>query len=170
MGSRQRSSRGEKRFSRTHHRLVKHRNHADKSDPKYTINKTRLLRNQVYAAFMTPKDHNKTLAIIYSLLGGFFTLPLLASPWILAKNVDSYPSPRRNDQIIIATVIFCVVLFLALLFLATAVSLYRRRSLGRKLALVSSVLLLPLLPPIATYTWWFMHSEGGKQMYGVVDG
>lgn len=118
---------------------------------------------------MTPPDHNKTLAIIYSLLGGFFTLPILASPWILAKNVDRYPSPGRDDQIFIAVIVFCVVLFLALLFLVTALSLYRRRPLGRKLALVSSVLLLPLLPPAALYTWWFMHSEGGKRMYGVAD-
>ena len=118
---------------------------------------------------MSPPDHNKTLAIIYSLLGGFFTLPILASPWVLAKNVDKYPSPRRDDQILIAAIVFCVVLFLALLFLATALSLYRKRPTGRRLALVSSVLLLPLLPPAAIYTWWFMHSEGGKQMYGITD-
>lgn len=118
---------------------------------------------------MTSPDHNKTLVIIYSLLGAFFTLPILASPWILAKNVDSYPSPRRTDQVIIAAVVFCIVLFLALLFLVTALSMYRRRPSGRKLALVSSVLLLPLLPPAAVYTWWFMHSEGGKQMYGEAD-
>jgi hypothetical protein len=118
---------------------------------------------------MSPLDHNKALVIIYSLLGGFFTLPILGSPWILAKNVDSYPSPRRDDQIVIAVIVFCVVLFLALLFIATAVGLYRRRSFGRNLALVSSVVLFPLLPPAAIYTFWFIHSPGGKQMYGVAD-
>ncbi len=124
---------------------------------------------------MSPSDHNKTLVLIYSLLGGFsllgdfFTLAILASPWILAKNVDRYPSPRKDDQILIAVVVFCVVLLLALLFLATALSLYRRRPVGRKLALVASVLLLPLLPLAALYTWWFMHSQGGKQMYSVAD-
>ena len=118
---------------------------------------------------MLPSDHNKTLVIIYSLLGGFFILPIVASPWILAKNVDSYQSPRRDDQILIAVIVFCVVLLLALLFLATALSLYRRHPAGRKLALVASVLLLPLLPPAAVYTWWFMHSEGGKWMYGKVN-
>lgn len=118
---------------------------------------------------MSPQDHNKTLALIYSLLGGFFTLPLLASPWIIAKNVDRYPSPRRDDQVLIAVVVFCVVLFLAALFVSTAISLYRRRHGGRKLALVSAVCLLPLLPPAAAYTWWFIHSEGGKRMYGASD-
>jgi len=119
---------------------------------------------------MSPQDHNKTLAIIYSLLAGFFALPLLASPWIIAKNVDHYPSPRRDDQVLMAVVIFCVVLFLATLFLSTAISLYRRWRRGRKLALMSAVLLLPMLPPAAIYTWWFMHSEGGKRMYGEADG
>jgi hypothetical protein len=115
---------------------------------------------------MSPPDHNKTLAVIYSLLGGFFTLPIVASPWIIAKNVDSYPSPRRDGQVLISVIVFCVVLLLAALFLSTAISLYRRWRRGRKLALVSAVLLLPLFPPAAVYTWWFVHSEGGKQLYG----
>jgi hypothetical protein len=45
--------------------------------------------------------------------------------------------------------------------------MYRRKRLGRKLALISSVILFLLCLPIATYTWWFMHSEGAKKMYGV---
>jgi hypothetical protein len=117
---------------------------------------------------MTTSDHNKTLVLIHSLVGGFFTLPLIASPWIILKNVDSYPSPRRDGQIIIAIVAVSVVLFLALIFLSTAVGLYRHRAWGRKLAFVTSVLML-VWPPAAAYIWWFIHSEGGKRMYGVTD-
>jgi hypothetical protein len=117
---------------------------------------------------MTPLDHNKTLVVIHSLVGGFFALPLLASPWIIGRNVDSYPSPRRGGQIIIAAVAFCVVLFLTLIFLSAAIGLYRRRAWGRKLAFVTSVLML-VWPLAAAYIWWFIHSEGGKRMYGVVD-
>src|SRR5215210_8673755 len=102
---------------------------------------------------MSPQDHNRTLVVIHSLVGGFFTLPLIASPWIIYKNVDSYPSPRRGGQVIIAIVAFCVVLFLASIFLSTAIGLYRRKHWGRKLAFVSSVLLL-VWPPAAAYTWW----------------
>jgi O-antigen/teichoic acid export membrane protein len=101
---------------------------------------------------MTPRDHNKTLAIIYLLLGGFFTLPLIASPWIIAKNIDQYPSPRRSDQVLLAILISAVILILAALFWSTALGLYRRQSWGRKLALISSVVLFPLCPPIAGYT------------------
>jgi hypothetical protein len=117
---------------------------------------------------MSPQDHNKTLVIIHSLVGGFFTLPLIASPWIIAKNVDSYPSARRDGQVIIAIVAVSVVFFLALIFLSTAVGLYHRRAWGRKLAFVTSVLML-VWPPAAAYIWWFIHSEGGKRMYGVTD-
>ena len=115
---------------------------------------------------MSPSDHNKTLALLYSLLGGFSTLPLLASPLIIATSVDSFPSPRREGQIIVAASSFCLVLFIALLFYSTAAALYRRKPSGRKLGMVVAVLLLPFCPPIATYTWWFLHSEGGKKLYG----
>ncbi|MDQ1636981.1 MAG: hypothetical protein QOF62_320 [Pyrinomonadaceae bacterium] len=115
---------------------------------------------------MSPADHNKTLVLIYSLLSGLITLPLLtlplimlASPSIVAKNLKS------PEQFVTAIIVFCVVLFLALIFPATAYSLYKRKVGGRTLALISAVLLLPLCWPIGVYTWWFMHSEGAKQMY-----
>ena len=116
---------------------------------------------------MSPQDHNKTLTIIYSILGGFFTLPLIASPWIIVKSIDSFPSPRRGEQILIAVAAICFVLPQALLFLSTAMMLYKKRRLGRTLGLISAVLVLPFWLPLTIYTWWFLHSEGGKRMYGV---
>lgn len=107
---------------------------------------------------MSPQDHNKTLALLYLFLGLFFTLPLVASPWIIAKNV-------RREQIFLAVIIAAVVVMLATLFWSTAIGLRRRRPWGRKLALISSGVLFLLCSPIAVYTWWFMHSEGGKQLY-----
>jgi small neutral amino acid transporter SnatA (MarC family) len=113
---------------------------------------------------MSPEAHNRTLVVIHSLVGWFFALPLIAAPWVIAKNVDSYPSPRREGQIIIAVVAVCFVLLLALIFLSTAVGLYRRKLWGRKLAFVTSVLML-VWPPAAAYIWWFIHTEGGKHLY-----
>jgi hypothetical protein len=40
---------------------------------------------------MSPRDHNKTLVVLYSLVAGFLALLLCASPWIIAKNVSSTP-------------------------------------------------------------------------------
>jgi amino acid transporter len=110
---------------------------------------------------MTPQDHNKTLVILHAALGAFFTLGLLASPWIIAQNL------RHREQIPVAVLIFGIVLVMALLFWSTAIAMYRRKPVGRKLALISAVAVLPIVWPIGTYSWWFMHSEGAKQMYGL---
>jgi O-antigen/teichoic acid export membrane protein len=118
---------------------------------------------------MSPADHNKTLVIIYLLLGGIFTLPLIASPWIIAKNIGKYTSPRGGDQVLITILIAAVVVILATLFWSTALGLYRRKSWGRKVALVSAVISFFLVPPLAAYAWWFLHSDGAKRMYGESD-
>jgi hypothetical protein len=108
---------------------------------------------------MTPQDHNKTLVLLHAALGAFFTLGLLASPWIISQNL------RHREQIPVAILVFGIVLVMATLFWTTALTMYRRRPVGRKLALVSAVAVLPILWPVGVYSWWFLHSEGAKQMY-----
>lgn len=59
-------------------------------------------------------------------------------------------------------------LLLMAFLLSTAYGLLSRRRWGRILALVSTVLfvwLFPLGTALAIYVWWFLHSEGGKQLY-----
>lgn len=116
---------------------------------------------------MSPRDHNRTIMIFFSLIAIFPTLLLCASPWIIGKNVSSTPSPRRDDQVLIATVVTGVVIFFFLLLWATVIGLYRRKRWGRKLALLSCIPLLFYCPPVAVYTWWFLHSESGKRLYDV---
>lgn len=110
---------------------------------------------------MTAQDHNKTLVILLSAFAAFFTVGLLASPWIIAQNFN------RKDKILVAIIVFGVVLLMALLLWSTAVAMHRRKPVGRKLALISAVLVLPLFWPVGAYAWWFMHREDAKQMYGV---
>jgi TRAP-type uncharacterized transport system fused permease subunit len=117
---------------------------------------------------MSPADHNKTLVVLYSLISGLFTLPLLVaplillvSPSILTKNL------KRPDEVLIAIVVYCLVVLFALLFPVTGYCLYKRKSVGRNLALISAVFLFPPCWPLGVYIWWFMHSEGGKQIYGL---
>jgi hypothetical protein len=74
---------------------------------------------------------------------------------------------RHREQIPVAVLIFGIVLVMALLFWSTAIAMYLRKPVGRKLALISAVAALPIVWPIGTYSWWFMHSEGAKQMYGI---
>ena len=110
---------------------------------------------------MTTQDHNKTLVILHSAIAAFFTSGLIAAPWIIEKNF------RHPEQIPTAIVVFGIVFLMALLFWSTAIAMYRRKPLGRKLALIAAVVSFPIGGYVGIYTWWFMHSEGAKQMYGV---
>lgn len=110
---------------------------------------------------MSTKDHNETLAGIHLAVGVFFAAFILASPWIIAQNV------RHKDQVPLAVIIFVIVLSVALLMFSTAIAMHRRKPLGRNLALLSAGLLVFIFWPAAIYSWWFMHSDGAKQMYGV---
>ena len=51
--------------------------------------------------------------------------------------------------------------------LATAIAMHKKKPIGRKLALYSAALLIIFLWPAGIYSWWFMHSDGGKSLYGV---
>ncbi len=55
----------------------------------------------------------------------------------------------------------------ALLMFSTALAMHQKRPLGRKLAIWSIAVLFIVFWPAAIYSWWFMHSDGAKQMYGV---
>lgn len=110
---------------------------------------------------MSTEDHNKTLSILHATIGAFYTLGLVASPWIIAQNF------WRREQIPTAIAIFGFVFLMAVLFWSTAIAMRRRKPWGRKLALISVVGTIPIFGLVGIYTWWFMHSDGAKQIYGV---
>lgn len=108
---------------------------------------------------LTTKDHNKTLVGIHFAIGILFAAGLVASPWIIAQNF------RHREQIPLAIIVFGLVFFLALLMLSTAIAMLRQKPVGRKLALFSALPLLIIFWPAAVYSWWFMHSEGARDLY-----
>ena len=114
---------------------------------------------------MKPRDHNKTLAILNAGLGIYVLLPLLAAPWVLAKNIDAYPSPRRADQVLLATVICSVLILLGSLFLLTAYRLWRKKRWSRRVALIAAAVQFCFLTMLGGYRWWFLHSDGGRRLY-----
>jgi ABC-type Fe3+ transport system permease subunit len=116
---------------------------------------------------MSPQDHNKTVIVLFTLIAVFPTLLLCASPWIISKNVSDIPSPRRDEQVLIASIVTGIFILLVLLLWGVVVGLYRRKLWGRRLALFSCIPLLFYCPPVAAYTWWFFHSDGGKRLYGI---
>jgi len=113
---------------------------------------------------MTTKDHNEALVGIHLLTGSIFSLGLVASPWIIARNF------RHREDIPLAIIVFGFVLLVALLMFSTAIAMRRRKPIGRKLALYSAALLIIIFWPAGIYTWWFIHSDGARSLYGIKDG
>ena len=106
---------------------------------------------------MSTKDHNETLAGIHLAIGAFFLLGLVVSPWVVGH--------RRQIETI--ALISVVLVPGALLMFSAAFTIHCKKPVGRKLALWSVAVLLVICWPAAIYSWWFMHSDGAKQMYGV---
>ena len=94
---------------------------------------------------------------IHLAIGVFLVLGLFVSPWVIGH--------RRQIETI--ALIAVVLLPAALLMISAAFTIHRKKPVGRKLALWSVVVLFVIFWPAAIYSWWFMHSEGAKQMYGV---
>ena len=110
---------------------------------------------------MSTKDHNKTLVMLYAAIGSFYSCGIIAAPWIIEKTLEG------RKQIPSAILVFGLVFLIALLFWLSAIYMHRRKRIGRTLALIAAPITLFAFWPIGLYSWWFMHSEGGKALYGV---
>jgi hypothetical protein len=108
---------------------------------------------------MSTEDHNKTLVILHGAMGTFFTLGLVASPWVIAQNFN------RPDKILFAGIVFGIVFLVAILYWSSAIAMHRRKPIGRRLSLIAAVFAIPIVWPVGVYTWWFMHSDGARLMY-----
>jgi hypothetical protein len=114
---------------------------------------------------MTPQDHNKTLVVIYGFLGGLLTVAALVE-LVRVIALEKELERLRSDSLL--QVLITVALILTIFIVSTAYGLLKRRSWARIPALILSALfvwLFPLGTALAVYTWWFMHSEGGKRLY-----
>ena len=114
-------------------------------------------------SYMSAKDHNGTLAMLYAAVAAFYTCGIVAAPWIIEKNF------RRPEQIPTAILVFGAVSLIALLFWSAAIHMHRRKSIGRTLALIAAPITMFAFWPIGIYAWWFMHSHSGKALYGIDD-
>jgi drug/metabolite transporter (DMT)-like permease len=111
---------------------------------------------------MTAQDHNKTVAIIYSVLG--LLLAGAAIVWLVRdiRRHEDWVLAIYKDALMIAAAVISACL------LTTVYGMVRRRRWARVLALVTTVFyiwLFPLGTLLAVYIWWFLHSDGAKQLY-----
>jgi uncharacterized membrane protein len=112
---------------------------------------------------MTPQDHNKTLGIAHGLVGVLILIALL----IVATFEIRERSSLSDGIMRIKWGVF--LLAIPLLQLLGSYGLWRKRSWGRILVLIFSALyvwVFPLGTALASYTWWFFHSSGSKELYG----
>jgi len=110
---------------------------------------------------MTSQDHNKTIVFIYS----FFGLVLAVTAIVLLvrdlKQKDWALAIYKDALFIAATV-------LSIYLLTMVYGMVRRKRWGRVLALITAAFFIWFFPVgtlLAVYIWWFMHSDGAKQLY-----
>jgi hypothetical protein len=110
---------------------------------------------------MSPQDHNKTLGLIHGLIG---TLALTGL--IVASALEIHKGSITHLPSTFPLTIWF--LPLPLLQLLAACGLFRAKRWARIIVLLFSVLyvwIFPLGTLLAIYTWWFMNSATGKQLY-----
>jgi hypothetical protein len=111
---------------------------------------------------MTPQDHNKTLGIIFACLGGLLFAGAVVELGRVITIEKELERVRSEAYLIIIGLLLMVIL------LSTAYGVFKRRYWARALAFILAglfVLLFPLGTALAIYIWWFMFSDGAKQMY-----
>jgi hypothetical protein len=109
---------------------------------------------------MTPADHNRALAILHGLAALLTLAGLVAMATLGAEGHVSELTHRAAGELYL--------LPLPLLQLLTASGLFTKKRWGRFLALAFSLLYLLLFPLgtlLAIYTWYFLHSRGGRELY-----
>jgi uncharacterized membrane protein (DUF2068 family) len=109
---------------------------------------------------MTSSDHNRTLGILHSLIG-----LLVLCGLIIAATLEAQ---RHLNEIVQRTAWMLYLLPLPLLQLLMAYGLFTRRPWGRFLALLFSLLymfIFPLGTLLAAYTWYFLQSQNGRELY-----
>src|SRR5215213_882075 len=109
---------------------------------------------------MTARDHNRTLGIVYGLLGALVLVGLTVATISESRRRPSDAAERLQWML--------YVLPLPALQLLTAYGIYTVRRWGRMLALLFSVLYVWVFPfgtLLAVYTWWVLYGETGRMLY-----
>jgi hypothetical protein len=123
---------------------------------------------------MTPQDHAKTLGLIYLAVGGLLSLlPFGFFVWLaLVSDAEfrhslSFTKWSAGGLLMSAGVLLLLLVTVSLALVG--VGFLRHRRWVRLPALIlcaPAVLSFPFGTGLAVYTWWFLHSEGGRRMFG----
>ncbi|PYS92022.1 MAG: hypothetical protein DMF64_10725 [Acidobacteria bacterium] len=122
---------------------------------------------------MTPQDHAKTLGVIYLAAGTFLSIPPLGFlAWaLLAPDASFERSLNFSKWSWLGLLVTTSALLLSLFTLSVLVvggGFLKRKHWVRLPALafcVPAVFFFPFGTGLAVYTWWFLHSEGGRRLF-----
>lgn len=112
---------------------------------------------------MTAWGHNKTLYFAHGLIGLAAFVGVIFATAVELRG-STYSETHSKIPLALYYLPF------ALLQLLTAYGLFRRTRWARIIALILSVPYLWIFPfgtILTIYTWWFLHSADGKQLYSV---
>jgi hypothetical protein len=126
---------------------------------------------------MTPQEHNKFVGLAHVAYAGFHVLMTIASMAFVGfmfENVYSKsqgmggpPPPAFLRVIILFAVIFNIATTIP--SVVAGYALLKRRSWAKVAGIVGAVVAamsFPIGTAVAVYTFWFLFSDPGKQLYG----
>jgi hypothetical protein len=127
---------------------------------------------------MTPQEHNKFVGLAHVAYAGFHVLMMIASMAFVGfmfENVYSRsqemggpPPPAFLRVILIFAVIFNISTTIP--SIVAGYALLKRRSWAKVAGIVAggvAAMSFPVGTAVAVYTFWFLFSDPGKQLYGV---
>jgi hypothetical protein len=104
---------------------------------------------------VSTQDHNRIVVEIHYLVSGVLILILVTSPWTIG-----------TDHLYRLMIICLSLVLIAALMFSTAIAMKRQVPLGRKLGFLTAAILMLIFWPFGVYSWWFLHTDGARKLYG----
>jgi hypothetical protein len=117
--------------------------------------------------WITPRTVNKILAVAYLCIGAIDTLTIAGVSALLISD-EREPLLHLRPQKQVVAVLILIALLFSVMQLIIALGLLKRSSWARTVALVSSLFFAIYIPvglALCIFTWWFLRSPDGKQLY-----
>lgn len=124
---------------------------------------------------MTTEEHNKTLGILHLVYGGLHILMMLMMSLFLVPFLFLSRSPGKSGDPAGEAFVFVILIFVGVFTLLFSIpsfvagfGMLKRKSWAKIWAMIAGGLAgmsFPLGTALCVYTFWFLFSGGGKELY-----
>jgi hypothetical protein len=120
---------------------------------------------------VTPEQHNKQLGIFHLIYGGLFALLVIAMMVFFGVMIASFPDkggPPPGLFIAMFTFMFAIYGAMTVPNFIAGYALLKKKKWAKLAAIISGVMAamsFPLGTAVCVYTFWFLFSDPGKQLY-----